>query len=322
MTGTLWATPDRPDQHHMNPIKSIYRRTLRLTQDAINALGINIVRTRDFYSPLPVLSDLKRSRHLWDRPSELVGVDYDLAEMKNHLSDLLSEYGNEYNGLPPHEELKKEGFGPGFPVVDAMVLYLVMRRLKPQRYVEIGSGLSTYHAILAAQANASEGSPCTMRCVDPYPRARLLSESSVTIFAQEVQELNFEFFNDLGAGDVLFIDTTHVLKVGGELTYLFAEILPRLKSGVWIHVHDIHFPYNTPYPAEQYIFRNKWPWLFTEPVLVQAFLAFNSAFKITMSTPLIRFHDEEFLAQTLPKYQPVEDSDFDTHFGSIWFKRL
>jgi predicted O-methyltransferase YrrM len=306
----------------MNPVRSIYRAALRVTQSTLNTLGINIVRTRDFYSPLPVLSELRRTRHLWDRPSELVGVDYDLEELKSLLSTLLAEYGEDYKGLPPHDKLKKEGFGPGFPVVDAMVLYLMMRHLKPRRYVEIGSGLSTYHAILAAKANNAEGRPCMMRCVDPFPRSRLQAESTVKIFAQEVQEIEFEFFDDLDAGDVLFIDTTHVLKVGGELTYLFAEILPRLKSGVWIHVHDIHFPYNTPYPAEMYVFRNKWPWVFTEPVLLQAFLAFNSEFKITMSTPLIRFHDEKFLADTVPDYKPVEVADFDTHFGSVWFKRI
>jgi hypothetical protein len=90
---------------------------------------------------------------------------------------------------------------------------------------------------------------------------------------------------------------------------------------VVIHVHDIHFPYNTPYPAEQYIFRTKWPSYWTEAMLLQAFLAYNKDFEILLSAPLLRFHREEVLASSLPGYRPVEVEDYDTHFGSIWLRR-
>jgi hypothetical protein len=143
----------------------------------------------------------------------------------------------------------------------------------------------------------------------------------IDVTASPAQVVPLDYFQELEAGDVLFIDTTHVLKLGGELAYLFMEVIPRLKPGVIVHVHDIHFPYNTPYPAQQYVFDSKWGSYWTEAMLLQAFLAFNSDFEIYYSAPMLRHFDENFLAKTYPGYRPVEVENYDTHFGSIWFKR-
>ena len=120
---------------------------------------------------------------------------------------------------------------------------------------------------------------------------------------------------------MLFIDTTHIVKVGGEVPYLYLEVIPSLAPGVTIHAHDIHFPYNGPFPAEQYVFASKWPQLWTEPMLIQAFLAFNRDFEIVLSLPLLRHFREAELSRLTPGYRPVETSDYDTHFGSLWFRR-
>jgi len=83
------------------------------------------------------------------------------------------------------------------------------------------------------------------------------------------------------------------------------EILPRLKKGCFVHVHDIHFPYNVPFPSELYVFGRKWPVFWTEAMLLQAFLCFNDSFQIVLSTPLLRHFAENFLSQNIPGYESV-----------------
>ena len=304
-------------------LKAIYRRLHAALFAGLRRLGWNVARTADFYSPLPVLSEVAASRESWDRPSELVGVDYDLEAMKSLLAALVETHGGEFDALPPHGEIRALGYGPGFPVIDALTTYLMVRDLRPARYVEIGSGLSTYYAWLAAAANGRDGRACEMTCVDPFPTGRLneLREPAVQAVVSKVEAAALGLFEALEAGDVLFIDSTHVLKLGGDVAFLFLEVLPRLRPGVVVHVHDIHFPYNTPYPAEQYIFRAKWPLYRTEAMVLQAFLSFNREFELLLSAPMIRHFDEPFLERTIPGYRPVEVEDYDTHFGSIWLRR-
>ncbi len=303
--------------------RTTYRRLHAAVFSALRRAGWNVARTADFYSPLPVLSEVAETRGLWDRPSELVGVHHDLEAMKALLAALIDAHGGEFEALPPHGELRALGYGPGFPVIDALTTWLMVREFRPARYIEVGSGLSTYYAWLAAAANGREGSSCEMTCIDPFPTGRLrdLEDPVVEAVVSKVEATDPGVFAELDAGDVLFIDSTHVLKLGGDVAFLFLEVLPRLRPGVVVHIHDIHFPYNTPYPAEQYIFRAKWPLYRTEAMLLQAFLSFNREFEIMLSAPMIRHADEAFLERTIPGYRPVEVEDHDTHFGSIWLRR-
>ena len=304
-------------------LKAIYRWLHAALFAALRNLGWNVARTADFYSPLPVLAEVAETREFWDKPSKLVGVDYDLEAMKSLLSALVETHGGEFEKLPPHGKIRTLGYGPGFPVIDALTTYLMIRDLRPPRYVEIGSGLSTYYAWLAAAANGRDGRVCQMTCIDPFPTGRLreLEDPAVKAVVSKVEATDLGLFEALEAGDVLFIDSTHVLKLGGDVAFLFLEVLPRLRPGVVVHVHDIHFPYNTPYPAEQYIFRAKWPLYRTEAMVLQAFLTFNREFEVVLSAPMIRHFDEPFLERTIPRYPPVELDDYDTHFGSIWLRR-
>ncbi len=287
-------------------LKRLYRNTHHSTIRGLNALGLNVVRTSDFYSAMPVLSELKATRKLWDRPNEMVGVKYDLEDMKQRLSRLVGKFGEEYAALPSYEDHKKMAIGPGFTLVDSMVLYMMIRDIKPRRYLEIGSGFSTYYSWLAVEKNREEGVDCEFRVVDPGPRERLKQLPRVEVVAARAETVDLEYFTNLEAGDVLFIDTTHILKIGGECAFLYLEVIPRIAPGVAIHAHDISFPYNTPYPADTYIFDAKWPRYFTEMMIIQAFLAFHPEFEITLSTPMIRHFDEPFLDAKLPDYRKVE----------------
>lgn len=305
----------------LRPLQKLYRALLRGGQRTAAAAGLNVARTADYYSPLPVRERLARTRRRWDRPSAMRGVHRDPEAMKGLLGTLVADHGAELGDLPPWEEATGLGYGPGFTRVDAALLFLMLRHLKPRRLMEVGSGLSTFYATRALERNRAEGSPCEVTCIDPFSGDRVAGLPGVTVLRREVQDVAPEEFGVLEAGDVLFIDSTHVVKIDGDVPHLYLEVVPALAPGVVVHSHDVHFPYNVPHPARTYVFDAKWPRYWTEAMLLQAFLAFNEDFEILLSAGLLRHEDEAFLERTLPGYRPVVPEDFDTHAGSIWYRR-
>jgi hypothetical protein len=305
-----------------SPLRRAYRGLHSGSLRFLARLGFNVARSADFYSPLPVLEELEKNRRHWDHPSELVGVEYDLDAMRGRLERLVGAFGQEFLDLAPYEEIKGLGYGPGFPVLDAMLTYMMVRRLRPARYIEIGSGLSTYYSWLAAERNREDGAQCELTCIDPFPTGKLWSLDHISAIESKVEEVDLAVFDQLGPGDVLFIDSTHVVRVGGDVAFLFLEVLPRLRPGVVFHVHDIPFPYNTPYPADEYLFGAKWPLYRTEQMILQAFLAFNREFEVLLSTPMLRHFDEGSLSALVPGYRSLTPEDWDTHFGSFWGRRV
>jgi hypothetical protein len=287
----------------------------------LNAYGLNVTLAADYYSPLPDLRRLQKNRHRWSRPSDLAGLEIDMAKMKELWSCVAALYLAEFESLPSYSELKKESYGEGYTPLDAMTLYFLLRHHRPQRYLEVGAGLSTYYASCAARQNAAEGQSMAITCVEPFPHAKLRSLNGISLIEKDVQEVDFSLFGALSAGDVLFIDSTHALKIDSDVSYLYLEILPRLNKGVIVHVHDIPFPYNTPFPPETWIFDREWPVFWTEAMLLQAFLCHNSEFQIRLSLPFIRFSDEEFLRQNVSGYEHRKGNGSDT-FSSIWLERI
>ena len=304
------------------PLRKLYRAIHRTALDSAARLGFNVARTGDYYSPLPVRAELERTRERWDRPSTMTGIEWETPAMKSRLSGLVADHGGELSELPAYEEAKRLGYGPGFTVADAHLVYLVLRDLRPERVIEVGSGLSTFYISRALTRNRKEGSPGRIRCIDPHSGDRVEELPGVEVVRREVQEIDpVEFREQLRSGDLLFIDSTHVVKIGGDVPHLYLEVLPHLRPGVTVHSHDIHCPYNTPHPAEEYVMRAKWPRYWTEAMLLQAFLAFNPEFEIVLSLGLLRHEDEPFLERTLPGYSPIVPTDYDTHAGSIWYRR-
>jgi predicted O-methyltransferase YrrM len=302
--------------------RPLLRRAHRALIDAINRLGWVVAPTADYYHPLRPVAELQRHAARWHRPSRMAGIGFDLPAMRGALEGMLAAHGAEYAALPSYDDLKARKHGPGFTRVDALTLYLMLRHHKPARYLEVGSGLSTDYALLAAAGNAAEGRPVKMTVIDPFMTAatRALQAQGVEVIPREAQDLDVEEYTRLEAGDVLFIDSTHIVRIDGEVPYLVLEVLPALKPGVLVHIHDVHLPYNVPCDPGAYVFDRRWPMLFTEAMLVQAYLCNNPRVEIVMSTPLLRHHDEDFLRRALPGYQPLDPQDFDTHHGSLWFR--
>ena len=301
------------------------RSLIKAARGMVESLGYNIYPVSNYSSPLPNESRLRKNLYRWNKPSSLGGIKYDVEAFKKTLKGLVEKYSDEFRKLPAYEQSKLIGFGPGYTELDAFFLYMMIRELKPKKYLEVGSGLSTYYCSLAAKENLKLGSPVKITCVEPYPFAKLFSIPGIEVIKDEVQNTKLELFSSLEENDVLFIDSSHVLRIDGDTAFLYLEALPRLKKGVIIHIHDIPFPYNVPYPAELWVLGKKrtsphWPVYWNEAMILQAFLAFNDSFEIIMSTPLIRYHDESFLKENVTWYKNIAEEP--NTFSSIWLKKI
>ena len=312
-------------KERLRPVAKVVRRVdlgcHRLLQGAFRTLGLNVFPVNDYYSPLPVMPRLKKTQPRWCKPSRMAGVAFDLDAMKQKLTHLLDKFGAEYEAQPGFAVNRKKGFGPGFTPVDALVEYMMIRESRPRRYFEVGSGLSTYYASLAAAKNAGEGHPVRIHCVEPYPYEKLRSLPGIELTQKEVQDVELEFFQQLEAGDILFLDSTHIVKVDGDVPYLILEVLPSLKKGVIVHVHDIQFPYNIPFPPEPCIYDAVWPLYGTEAMLLQAFLCHNPTYRITLSPTLLWYHDVDFLHRILPGYE-FNVADPRNFCCSLWMEKV
>lgn len=299
---------------------AVRRTRIRLLHRLFALLGFNIARRDDYYSTLPMLAEIEQTRARWDRPSSLAGVDVDPETLKTRLAGLAARWEDEFRSATgDYLGNQRQGFGPGYPYVDARTLFYVLREHRPARYLEVGSGLSTYYATLAARQNAAEGEPLQITCIEPYPFEALQALDGIDLVQGFVQDVPVERFEQLEAGDVLFIDSSHALKIDSDVAYLFLEVLPRVKPGVLVHIHDVPFPYNVPYPTDTWLFGERWPVYWNEAMLVQSFLAFNSSFEILLSTPIVRHDDEAFLAKTFDDYVPVADDPNPP--SSLWLRR-
>lgn len=228
---------------------------------AARRAGVHVVPAT-FYSPIPDLDTVDPG--LWDRPDAMPGVDFDLERQLAYLGEVA---GDLTEFTPPRGYLPDN---PTFPPVDARILDSVIRATRPSRVVELGSGVSTLIISAALPREADH------RVVDPYPSTLLpLCQNHPQVASISTADAPLEWFTTLGPGDVLFADTTHTVKVGGDVTRLILDVLPRLAHGVVVHVHDIFRPY--PYPR---FFYEDHGFYWQEQELLQAHLAENPRWDI------------------------------------------
>ncbi len=316
--------PPMPDRSpRSSPLRRAYAALHRAAVRALNRLGWVVAPAGDYYHGLRPLAELERHVDRWHRPSALAGIAFDLPVMEAMLAGLVAEFGGEYAALPAYDRIKAERRGPGFTRVDALALYAMLRRQRPARFLEVGSGLSTWYAARAGARNRDEGRPMTVTVVDPFVSVATRALPGVEAVAREAQDLPAAWYLErLRPGDVLFIDSTHVVRIDGEVPHLVLEVLPALPPGVLVHVHDVHFPYHVPVLPEAYLSARRWPMLFTEAMLVQAYLSHNPCVELVLSTPLLRHFREGSLYRLVPGYQSLDLEDFDTHHGSLWWRTV
>lgn len=184
--------------------------------------------------------------------------------------------------------------GAPFPHGDVLTLRAMLLEYRPNHIVEIGSGFST-----AAMLDAADqfGLNFRITCIEPYP-ARLQSllrpddHDRVTLVEKDLQKVPIDLFKTLSAGDILFIDSTHIMKTGSDVHYELFHILPVLRRGVLVHIHDIQYPFE--YPPE-WIYDRNYSW--NEIYAVRAFLMYNKAFSIVFWNSYFRRAKTQWLVE-------------------------
>jgi Methyltransferase domain len=233
------------------------------------------IRAIHYYEPLPDFREITEARR--NRRRESQTFDYNLPAQVALLRRLGDAYRREVTALAA--TTGGQGFdfhNDYFAGFDAALYYALIRDLKPARIIEIGSGYSTRIAYKALEQNKGDGRGGQLICIEPYPEERLTGAGlSFTLIRQRVEDIRLDLFDELEARDILFIDSSHTVKFGSDVCCEFLEILPRLKPGVWIHLHDIFIPHD--YPVEWLIEKRI---AFSEQYLLEAFLAFNPQFSV------------------------------------------
>lgn len=274
--------------------------------------SIGVLPIRDHYYE-PMINP-RHLRYPLDRVRPLPGLDLDEARQLALLAKL--RVGNEWrdaqcksSGRAGEFFLENPSFGPG----DADIWYAVVRHRKPRLIVEIGSGFSTLVARYAIERNVTDDSAYSCRhvCIEPY-EAPWLESVSVEVVRERVEEVDRSVFSQLQCGDILFIDSSHVIRPQGDVLTEYLEILPTLQIGVLVHVHDIFTPRD--YPAR---WIDKSALLWNEQYLVEAFLTCNQNWKIRLALNYLYRTHFEALQAACPYLSPSSPEP-----GSLYLERI
>lgn len=238
-------------------------------------LGIHVVPNHFYW---PIQDSRKLEAYDFDTTFPLNGISLDMDAMKNRLVDF-GKYKDEYKKI--HHECGYNSNG------DGAILYSMLRELRPKKIIEVGSGYSTVVMALAMRRNREEyGGEQQIISVEPYPkpvlRGLVANSNDVSLIERRVEQLEESFFQQLSPGDVLFIDTSHVVDIANDVHYLYLRILPQIPVGVFVHIHDIRFPYEYP---RDWVLKARKHW--AEQYLLHMFLAFNESFEIIFASNFV-----------------------------------
>ena len=184
-----------------------------------------------------------RSSTSWRKPMSMVGVrGTALGPQAAFFVDCCAPYREQLGTFEIYDEACRSNGVPGYGYVEGLFLYAFIRRHKPARVVQIGCGVSTAIVLRAIKDGALS---TKVVCIEPFPTDYLKARheaGEISLIEAMAQDVDLARMTDLGAGDFLFIDSTHTVRVGSEVPRLMHEVLPRLAPGVWVHFHDILFP--------------------------------------------------------------------------------
>lgn len=260
---------------------------LPATKAVFNAVGVFPIRDH-YYEPL------FHPRHLrspLDAERALPGIDFNLEAQLVLLGCF--EY---------REELARVEFdydNPNFPAGDAEFLYCAIRHYRPARILEVGSGHSTLMMLQAIGANraADPAYRCHLACVEPYEMPWLERTPGIEVLRQPVETVDPELARALRANDILFIDSSHVLRPQGDVVRIYLELLPLLAPGVLVHAHDIFTPRD--YPREWVVDEVR---LYNEQYLLEALLTGGHRFRVLAALNLLAHRHPERLAEKFPAF--------------------
>lgn len=277
-------------------LRTVGLHRLPLSSRALRFVGVFPVRNH-YYEPQFVFEgDTAR----FSRERSLPGLDWRKEQQAAFLDDL--SCAGELTDLP------REAKGPGeyflsngnFEAGDAEFLYQFIRHTKPARIIEIGSGFSTLMAAKAVRKNKEEdlARTCEHICIEPFEMP-WLEQQGVKVMRQMVEHVGIDLFRTLESGDLLFIDSSHMIRPEGDVLFEFLELLPQLKPGVYVHVHDIFSPRNYPksWLVDEVRFWN-------EQYLLEAFLSGNREWEIVAGLNFLQHNYPEKMQKVCPYLTP------------------
>jgi predicted O-methyltransferase YrrM len=289
-----------------------WHRCVRKSFPFFQKLGVHVLPNH-FYNPIPDTRDL--TDEFFARRSELVGIAMRDGQQLELLAGFINKFKDEYEAFP----LEPTGVAHEYYVnnrtfeqVDGEILYCMIRQFTPRKIIEIGSGFSTYLNAQALQRNCRDGRECELSSIEPYPN-KVLEQGFpglTRLVKKRVEDVSLDEFAALQENDILFIDSSHVLKAGSDVQYEYLEILPRLNKGVIVHVHDIFMP--AEYPRSWMMDHLRF---WNEQYLLQAFLTFNESFEVLWAANYLRLTYPARLKEAFSRYS---DS---IRPGSFWMRR-
>jgi hypothetical protein len=267
-----------------------------------------------FYSPIVDVKDAQVVRAVRERflaPSP-AGVNVDIPRMRETMRLLASHHGKFPFSREPQPPWRFHWDNEYFSAHDASVLFSMLLAFRPKRVIEVGCGYSSC-LLLDTNEMFFDGA-MSLTLIDPF-----LDEVSALfgtkgaagarLYPQKLQDVPLEIFAELEANDILFIDSSHVSKTGSDVNYYLFRVLPLLKPGVLIHVHDIHWPFEYP---EVWVFEEKHSW--NEAYIVHAFLQYNASFEILYWSNFVFSNLLEELRSLMPVCA-------ENGGGSLWLRR-
>ena len=298
----------------VKPLANVVRRVLGTSFPVWQAIGLHITPNH-FESPIPDTRSLKQET--WQKRSSLSGINMREAEQIELLETFVHSYKEDYGRFPrskaahAHEYYVNNGF---FEAVDGEILYCMIRHFKPKRVYEVGCGNSTLLTARALIDNQKNGDPPgQLVAFEPSPNKNLREgfPNLSRLVVSNVEDVPLTVFQELQENDILFLDSSHVVRIGGDVQYEFLEILPNLKPGVIVHVHDIFLP--AEYPRNLVMQQRRF---FSEQYLLQAFLTFNCKFQVLWASSFMHLNHPDLLERAFNSYH--RESRWP---GSFWMRR-
>ncbi len=296
---------------HADEVASSNDDSVRLSVPPSVAPFVTWAAPGHFYSPVPDLVEVENAAdRLFAPRTSLPGIDLRVQEQLACFRELAGLAREAPIPAAPTASSRYGTDNLNYGIGDASMLQAMLRRIRPRRYLEVGSGWSTALALDTSEQYL-EGT-MSVTAIEPYPEllaSCLRAGDPVEVLAQQVQSVPLTRFRELEANDVLFIDSSHVLKAASDVHFLFTSVLPLLAPGVYVHVHDMFWPFEY---LRHWIEQGR---AWNECYLVHTFLLFNTSYEIVLFNHYLAECHRDVIATELPAM--LENTG-----GALWLRRI
>jgi hypothetical protein len=286
------------------------RGRAKISRWLFDLAGVSLV-PHQYYEPITIVNDLRRS---CDEPRSLPGIDLRVDAQRALISEF--DYGDELKAIP-YVKQHATAFGyqnASYGIGDAEMLYNMIRYFQPLCIIEIGSGESTLLARMAIRRieKIKDGHQCKHICIEPY-ESPWLEQTRVEVVRDRVELQPPSLFKQLRENDILFIDSSHVIRPQGDVLFEILEVIPTLARGVLVHIHDIRTPRDYPRHWITDI-RRMWD----EQYLLEAFLSNNREFEVVAASNMLAAEYPEEFAEACPVWGAARNREP----SSFWIRRI